>query len=218
MKLFYFVVIPVLIYSILDKLFYTWLPSNYVFDAETIGKYSKEAIAESANGNITEIVTALIPKLKAHYGPEIINDLNWEEWVFNNAGGSMGNMFIIHASISEYLIIFGTAVGLNGHSGVHFADDYFTILSGNQKVGYDNQLEASVFLPGDCNHLTRGRMTQFSMDEGSYAIELAQGWIPAMLPFGFVEFLTSTLDLETLYRTVLYTGRDMIKNLLNGKF
>ena len=38
-----------------------------------------------------------------------------------------------------------------------------------------------------------------------------------MLPFGFADGLSSTLDVPTLWNTVRLTGRAIITNLLNGK-
>lgn len=38
-----------------------------------------------------------------------------------------------------------------------------------------------------------------------------------MLPFGYADALSSTLDYVTLYRTTVWVAREIIKNLLIGK-
>lgn len=178
--------------------------------------------------HIVTNLTATYPSTQIKINPD------QKEWMFNNAGGAMGAMYIIHASITEYLIIFGTPLGTEGHSGLHTADDYFNILVGEQWAFAPGQLEKEVYPAGSVNLMRRGVVKQYKMHKGCFALEYAQGtllcylgillllttrkgWIPPMLPFGFADTLTSTLDFPTLYRTVRITGREMINNLLIGK-
>ena len=217
------------------------LESFYVFDTEHLHDLSKRAI--SAHGNDTKaIVKYIVDELNEREGvsPYVNTD---EEWVFNNAGGAMGAMYIIHASVTEYLIIFGksspphfllssaslnpwltshfttgTAIGTEGHTGRHTADDYFHILTGVQTAYVPGEYEAEVYPPGSVHHLVRGTVKQYKMPESCFALEYARGWIPPMLFFGYADTLSSTLDFPTLWRTSVITGREMIANLIKGKF
>lgn len=42
------------------------------------------------------------------------------QWVFVNAGGLMFSVCIVHASLTENILFFGTAVDTSGHSGFFF--------------------------------------------------------------------------------------------------
>lgn len=210
-------------YYFLNSLLYTWLPTNYIFDPLTLNQIVNSVIVKheetSTDYDIKAVLHEIRDSLASHYGDNLINKYVEEDWVFNNAGGAMGQMLILHASVTEYVIFFGSAVGTEGHSGVHFADDYFTIIHGEQKAAQENVLVPEIYKPGDTHHLKKGHSKQYAMTSGSFALELAQGWIPCMLPFGFLDTLSSTLDWYTLAKTVYLTAKDMIKNLVqNHKF
>ncbi|RUS22367.1 hypothetical protein BC937DRAFT_89534 [Endogone sp. FLAS-F59071] len=186
----------------------------YVFDPVILQQLAQENIAAYDGNNTQALITNLVADLDARY-PGHINLK--QEWVFNNAGGAMGAMYIIHASITEYVIIFGTPVGTEGHTGRYFADDYFIILEGEQWAFAPGQLKREVYLPGDMHHLARGDSQQYKIPEHAWALEYARGWIPTMLPFGIADTLFSTLDLTTLYHLFRLYGKSVVGQLFMGK-
>ena len=122
------------------------------------------------------MIEHIIVNLTATYSTSTVAlNTNRNEWVFNNAGGAMGAMYIIHASITEYLIVFGTPLGTEGHSGRHTSDDYFMILEGEQWAFKAGSLEKEVYPKGSVHLMNRGEVKQYKMHEGCYALEYARG-------------------------------------------
>ncbi|KIL67352.1 hypothetical protein M378DRAFT_9568 [Amanita muscaria Koide BX008] len=191
----------------------------YIFDPQSIHELAQAAIASAPHQNDTgSMINHIVSNLTATHPSSVIRiNPKQQEWVFSNAGGAMGAMYIIHASITEYLIIFGTPLGTEGHTGLHTADDYFNILVGEQWAFKPGSLEMERYPAGSVHYLPRGTAKQYKMHEGCFALEYARGWIPLMLPFGLLDTFTSTLDIPTLYHTFRITGREMISNLLIGK-
>ncbi|KAB8221698.1 ERG2 and Sigma1 receptor like protein-domain-containing protein [Aspergillus novoparasiticus] len=181
------------------------LEQFYIFEPGQLHDLSQRAIA--AHGNDTRaVVNYIVSELDEKVPGSHLN--KEEEWVFNNAGGAMGAMYIIHAR---------TAIGTEGHTGRHTADDYFNILQGTQLAYVPGSYEAEVYPQGSVHHLKRGEVKQYKMDASCFALEYARGWIPPMLFFGYADTFSSTLDFPTLWATSRITGREMIANLFKGK-
>ncbi|KAF7323946.1 C-8 sterol isomerase [Mycena kentingensis (nom. inval.)] len=209
--------------------FGSWLDSIksrwYVFDPDSLHALARAAIAAAPHANDTSsMISYIVANLTETYPSSLgVVRLNpnspssRREWVFNNAGGAMGAMYLIHASITEYLIIFGTPLGTEGHSGIHTADDYFMILSGEQWAFEPGALDMERYPAGALHLMPRGVVKQYKMHKGCFALEYARGWIPLMLPFGFADAFTSTLDIFNMYHTVRITAREMLLNLAIGK-
>mmetsp|Transcript_666 Transcript_666/g.2539 ORF Transcript_666/g.2539 Transcript_666/m.2539 type:complete len:215 (+) Transcript_666:242-886(+) len=189
--------------------------SQFVFDPETMHRVAKQAIADNPANDPQGIVDSVRSLLKKEYPDDIVDD---SEWLFNNAGGAMGAMVVLHASLSEYVIIFGSPIGTEGHSGRFLSDDYFTILHGEQWAYSPGQLTKEVYKAGSQHLMSKGVAKGYKIpDEGCWALEYARGNVLSMMPFGLADLFSSTLDPVTLWQTVKVSGGYMLKNLLKGK-
>jgi len=188
------------------------MSSFYIFDPDTLAKIVREELKK--NKTTEELITNLVKTLDKKYPGRINLE---QQWIFNVAGGAMGQLYALHVSLSEYLIIFGTPIGTEGFSGRYLADDYFMILEGEQWAYYPGNLTKLVFKPGELNHMPRGQAIGYRMPDRCYALEYARGWIPLMMPFGVADAFFSTLDFSTVAETLWVLGKGVVMNLLSGK-
>ena len=182
-----------------------------VFDPQEIDRI----VRENLDGSLEQRIEGVVQGLKARYPKHVTTR---DEWVLSVAGGCRGQFRIVHASLTEYILIFGTPIGTDGFTGRFPADDWFWMLQGEQHVYDEGQLDKNVYGVGGPVHLLpRGTGRFFKFTEGSYGVEYVRGWVPLMMPFGLADAVTSTLDLSSIVKTVRAYGRSTIENLLVGK-
>ncbi len=58
---------------------------------------------------LPEMIERIAAELDRRYPGHIARE---HEWILNNAGGAMGQMLVLHASLTEYLIVLGSTLDL----------------------------------------------------------------------------------------------------------
>lgn len=168
-------------------------------------------VQESIGRPIEAVVPAVIDGLVREYGDAIhVND----DWVFSNAGGIMGTMLVVYCSWNEYIVIWGTPHGTEGHSGRHRAQLWDWVLDGELSVYRENEMRATKYHPGQCSHLPRRVANSSKMpDQGCWLIEYGRGNVASMLPFALMDIVSSTLDWRGFFVTLKVYTQCMMKSL-----
>ena len=185
---------------------------GYIFEPEILHDVARRAIGKPLDRMIEQIAAELSDRYPGH-----ILAPRDREWIFNVAGGAMGQMMVLHSSITEYVMIFGTPIGTEGFSGRFTAEDHFMILEGEQWCFREGGMEKEIYRPGDRNVLPRGAAKGYRMPDKCFALEYARGFIPGMLPFGLADAFSSTLDTPSVARTFKVYAKAVVGNLARGK-
>src|SRR5262249_10221498 len=140
-----------------------------------------------------------------------------QNWFLSICGGAMGIMTVLHGSLSEYVLVFGSPIGTEGFSGRYRIDVYDTILSGEMWTYSEHRFrERAVTRPGEMARLGRKEIRGFKLPEVAWMLEYGRGPIPTALPFALSGALTS-LDFRTIAKTMFVYGKLVVKELMRGK-
>ncbi|KAM8872637.1 sigma non-opioid intracellular receptor 1 [Synchiropus picturatus] len=191
LRLFIVVVTSALVILLLQH----WLATKeYVFNREDVAKLAKQYAGQDHDQAFAKVVVELRKRYPGHILPD--EDL---QWVFVNAGGWMGSMCVLHASLTEYLLLFGTAVDTGGHSGRYWAEISDTIISGTFRQWKEGTTKSELYYPGDVIVHTVGEATSVQWSAGTWMVEYGQGFIPSTLGFALADTLFSTQDFVTMF-------------------
>lgn len=183
----------------------------HIFQPERLHEIARQALDRPPQEMLRAVAEGLARAYPGHVRSEL-------DWIFNNAGGAMGQMALLHASLTEYLLLFGTPIGTEGHSGRYATEVHDFMLAGEMWCYHEGELERTVYKPGDAAYLGRSRVKGYRIPEFAWMLEYARGPIPTMLPFGLADTVFSTLDLRAFARTVWTYGRLTVSELRRGKW
>jgi len=182
-----------------------WLDNKtYLFKGQDVAELAKRYAGQDHDQAFSKVVVELRKKYPGHILPD--EDL---QWVFVNAGGWMGSMCVLHASLTEYVLLFGTAVDTTGHSGRYWAEITDTIITGTFRQWREGTTKSEVFYPGDTIVHSGGEAAAVQWSAGTWMVEYGRGFIPSTLGFALADTLFSTQDWVTLY----YTFRVYMKGM-----
>lgn len=129
----------------------------------------------------------------------------------------MLEMKLLHASTKEYVMIWGTPIGSEGHTGRHLVEFYDTVLDGEAWYYQEGQFTRDVYAPGDHIFLGKGQSAGMHYPDHVWMVEYARGILPSLLPFGLADALLSTLDFKTALQTVAIYFSLLARQLSKGQ-
>lgn len=188
-----------------------WRAMAYLFEPAELHDIVRTALTSKP---CAAVLASVEEQLATRY-PKHIERAN--PWIFNNAGGAMGQIKILHASLSEYILIFGTPIGTEGHSGRYGTEVFDYMLDGEMWCYHAGEFQKTIYRPGDLAYLGPDKAKGYASPEGVFMLEYARGLIPGMLPFGLADTLFSTRDHVTMRRTLWQYGKLVVRELLQGK-
>lgn len=168
---------------------------KYVFDPDVLHQCALKGLGKKKPEMFDVVAAAMEKAYPGHID-------NTQPWVYSIAGGAMIQMKVLFSSIFEYIIIWGTPIGSEGHSGRHAVGFWDTVLEGETWYYAEGQFERRIYRPGDRIYVGPGQARGMNFINGLWAMEYARGPIPLSIPFGLADIMISTLDFSTAAQTL----------------
>ena len=183
---------------------------SYVFEPSTLHEITGKALGLPRQAMFDAVREGLEEAYPGHVH-------RGGDWQITAAGGAQGVVNLIHASVTEYLLFFGSPAPTSGHSGRHRCEVHQFILDGEVWCYDEGDLERRELKPGDATTLRPSTARGYCVNDRVWMLEYGRGPIPLMFPFALAGPMFVTLDARGLARSLLRYGSLTARSLLRGK-
>lgn len=183
---------------------------SYVFDPSTLHEITRKAVGLPRRAMFDAVYDGLALAYPGHVSRS-------DEWLINAAGGALGAVNLIHASLTEFLLFFGSPTAISGHSGRHRCEVHQFILDGEMWCYDEGDFDRQVLTPGAATRLPPSTARGYSVQDRVWLLEYGRGPIPLMAPFALAGSLFVAVDGSGLGRSLLRYGSLTARSLLRGK-
>jgi C-8 sterol isomerase len=166
-----------------------------VFDTRIVHKCAMECLGHP----VPEMFDVFADAMEREYPGRIDKG---QPWLYSIAGGAMIQMTLYYASPFEYIMIWGTPIGSEGHSGRHFTGFWDTVIDGEMWYYAEGEFHKTVYKPGDRVYVGPGQARAMNFTTGVYAVEYARGFLPAEIFFGIISEILICTDLIAAFQTL----------------
>ncbi|XP_071805308.1 sigma non-opioid intracellular receptor 1-like [Asterias amurensis] len=193
-----FAVISTIVIGLSIVVIHHWLNNKtYLLDDKIVAQIAEKYVGLPHEEAFDRVYSDLMKMFPGHILPP-----EDTEWMFVCAGGWKGAMRMIHASVTEYVTFFGTAVDTVGHSGRYWANISDTVMTGTFRQWTEGTTQSQVFIPGDTILHAWGDVTMVQWSQGTWMVEYGRGFIPSTMPFALSDTISSTQDVWSIVKVV----------------
>ena len=184
---------------------------GYIFEPECLHQIARAAMDKPFDEMVDNVAKGLAEAYPGHINTRI-------DWVFSLVAGATGVLTVLHGSLTEYVILFGTPIGTEGYSGRYRLDIWDFVISGDMHTYTEECVgQATHTGPGGRALLRRGQVKGYRASRDCWMLEYGRGNIPSCLPVGVGDALLSAQDLRTVAKTFKNYGKAVCRELLKGK-
>lgn len=189
-----------------------WLNNKtYIFEAEDIARIAKRQARKDSS--IQEKFSTIALELERIYPGHILPEED-RDWLFVNCGGWMGSMYVLHASLTESVIFFGTAMDTSGNSGRFWANVSYTVLTGSFRQWKEGHFQTQRYSTGDTVTLGSGEACGMQWTSGTWTVEYGRGFMPSALGFSLADSIFGTMDFVQIFKIGKMYTRSLVQETI----